>query len=66
MLPQIQGQPDILGRGHSRAVFVLAALKAEIAVLPGFLIGCIIFTILGSANTALYVASRTLFDWHER
>ena len=61
MLPQLQGQPDILGAGHSHAVFVLAALNAEIPVLPAVLTGCIIFSILSSANTALYVASRTLF-----
>ena len=61
MLPQFQGQPDILGTGHSRAVFVLAVIKARIRGLPSLLTGCIIFSILSSANTALYVASRTLF-----
>ena len=43
------------------AVFVLAPLEAGVKILPGFLSGCIIFCVLSSANTALYVASRTLF-----
>ncbi len=61
MLPRLQGQPDILGAGHSHVVFVLAAIKAGIPGLSSFLTGCVIFSILSSANTALYVASRTLF-----
>ena len=43
------------------AVFILATQEAGVKVLPGFLSGCIIFCVLSSANTALYVASRTLF-----
>ena len=61
LLPQLEGQPDITGTGHSRAVFILAALKAKIPGLPSFLTGCIIMSVLSAANTALYVASRTLF-----
>lgn len=61
LLPQLLRQSDILGQGNSYAIFVLAMLKARIPVLPGFLTGCIIFSILSAANTALYVASRTLF-----
>ena len=43
------------------AIFILAPFEANIRVLPGFIAGCIIFTVMSCANTALYVASRTLF-----
>jgi amino acid transporter len=36
-------------------------MSANIPTLPGFLNGCLILAILSAANTALYVASRTLF-----
>lgn len=43
------------------AIFMLAPLEAGVKGLPGFLSGCLIFCVLSSANTSLYVASRTLF-----
>ena len=45
----------------TKPYFVLAAFEAGTKSLPGFLSGCVIFCVLSSANTALYVASRTLF-----
>jgi len=42
-------------------ILLLAPSEASIRVLPGFLAGCAMFCILSCANTALYVASRTLF-----
>lgn len=42
-------------------ILLLGPSEASIRFLPGFLAGCAIFCILSGANTALYVASRTLF-----
>ncbi len=47
--------------GPGMPILLLAPSEASIRVLPGFLAGCAIFCILSCANTALYVASRTLF-----
>lgn len=43
------------------AIFILAPFEAGVKTLPSILSGCVIFCVLSSANTALYVASRTLF-----
>ena len=63
-LPQIyggisahQGEPV----HNSRAVIVVAALKAGYTGTAGLLNGCIIFSALSNSNTALYIASRTLY-----
>lgn len=57
-----QRDAPAVARGHKYTpIFILAPLNARIRVLPGFLSGCIIFCLLSCANTALYVASRTLF-----
>ena len=59
-LDQRDGTADQSQDGYV-AIFVLAPLNARIQTLPGFLSGCVIFCVLSCANTALYVASRTLF-----
>lgn len=46
---------------RSTAVVVLAAQQAGYKIIPGFLTGCMIFSVLSASNTALYVASRTLY-----
>lgn len=56
-----RSSPEAENNHKSIAIFVLVPLEAGIHVLPGFLTGCIIFCLLSCANTALYVASRTLF-----
>lgn len=43
------------------SIIMIAATNSEISVLPGLLNGCLIMTVLSAANTALYVASRTLY-----
>jgi len=43
------------------AVAVIALHNANIPTLPGFINGCLIMAVLSASNTALYVASRTLF-----
>ncbi len=43
------------------AVVVIAVQNAKIPSLPGFLNGCLIMAVLSASNTALYVASRTLY-----
>jgi yeast amino acid transporter len=45
----------------SFSLLVLAAEQAGINGFPGFLNACLIFSCLSAANTALYVASRTLY-----
>lgn len=46
---------------NSRAIIVIAAFKAGYTRAAGFLNGCIIFSALSASNTALYIASRTLY-----
>lgn len=46
---------------QTNAIVVIAVLNANKPDLPGFLNGCLIMAVLSAANTALYVASRTLF-----
>ena len=45
----------------SRAIVVIAALQSGYRRIPGFLNGCMIFSAVSAANTALYTASRTLY-----
>ena len=52
---------DAAAHNTSIAIFVLAPLEAGIRVLPGLLSGFMFFFGISCANTALYVASRTLF-----
>jgi amino acid transporter len=76
-LPQFFGQAlvdindtDLLGRSpftwnhpssRSYAAPVIAVLQVGIAALPGVLTGFLVYSGLSAANTALYVASRTLY-----
>lgn len=46
----------------SNSAFVISAYNAELAGLPDVITIFLILTALSSANTALYVASRTLYD----
>jgi yeast amino acid transporter len=46
---------------QTNAIIIIAILNANKPSLPGFLNGCLIMAVLSAANTALYVASRTLF-----
>ena len=46
---------------NSRAVIVIAAFRAGYTRSAGFLNGCMIFSALSASNTALYIASRTLY-----
>ncbi|MCJ1469251.1 hypothetical protein MMC07_007884 [Pseudocyphellaria aurata] len=46
-------------RTHSAPV--IAAIRAQIGILPGIITACFIYSALSAANTALYVASRALF-----
>lgn len=43
------------------SIIMIAAMNAKIPILPGFLNSCLIMAIVSAANTALYVASRTLY-----
>jgi yeast amino acid transporter len=45
----------------SSAIVIIALIEAGERKLPGILNGCLIFSVISGANTALYVASRTLF-----
>lgn len=49
------------GRPRSRAVIIIAAVEAGYPKTPGFLNGCMIFAALSASNTALYIASRSLY-----
>jgi len=74
-LPQFFGQAlvslDDPNLGHvprkwpdssrSTAAPVIAVLQAGISALPGVLTGFLVYSGLSAANTALYVASRTLY-----
>ncbi len=76
-LPQFFGQalvdsndPDFLGHtlftwnhpsSRSSAAPVVAILQVGVAALPGVLTGFLVYSGLSAANTALYVASRTLY-----
>lgn len=46
---------------NSRAIIVIAALRAGHTRTAGLLNGCMIFSALSAANTALYISSRTLY-----
>ncbi len=54
---QAKGEPI----HNSRAVIVIAALRAGYTRSAGLLNGCMIFSALSASNTSLYVASRTLY-----
>jgi amino acid transporter len=54
--PTVNNTPN-----SSSSVLIIAAINAKIKGLPGLLNGCLIFAALSSANTALYVASRSLY-----
>jgi yeast amino acid transporter len=45
----------------STSIVIIAAWRAGYKTLGGFLNGCLIFSALSTANTSLYVASRSLF-----
>ena len=49
------------GRSRSRAIIIIAAIEAGYPKMAGFLNGCMIFAALSASNTALYVASRSLY-----
>ena len=46
---------------NSRAVIVITAFRAGYRRTAGLLNGCMIFSALSAANTALYISSRTLY-----
>ena len=46
---------------RTRAIIVIAAIKAGYKQMPGFLNGCMIFSALSASNTSLYIASRALY-----
>ena len=66
-LPQIYGgvnEDSVKTDGtqsRSRAIFVIAALQAGYTRIPGLLNGFMIFSALSASNSALYIASRTLY-----
>lgn len=66
-LPQIYGgisQASVeMGQSvhNSTAIIVIAALEAGYTRSAGLLNGCMIFSALSAANTALYLSSRTLY-----
>lgn len=66
-LPMIYSKGNEGGNGSTRsthqstALVVLVAQKYGYRMLPGFLTGCMIFSILNTSNTALYIASRALY-----
>ena len=66
-LPQIYGGINQLppktdeAVHNSRAVIVIAALRAGYTRSAGLLNGCMIFSALSASNTSLYIASRTLY-----
>ncbi|ODV71576.1 uncharacterized protein CYBJADRAFT_131197 [Cyberlindnera jadinii NRRL Y-1542] len=49
------------GSNASASPFVIAIKTAEIKVLPGFINGCLLIFVGSSANTDLYLGSRTLY-----
>lgn len=46
---------------HSDSAVILATYNAGRTNLAGFINGCLIFSVISAANTALYVASRVLY-----
>ena len=50
-----------VGYPRTTNLAVLAAAEAGLKTMPGFLNGCYIFSVLSASNSALYVASRTLY-----
>ncbi len=50
----------------SRAIIVIAAFRAGYTRAAGLLNGCMIFSALSASNTALYIASRTLYGMTRR
>jgi amino acid transporter len=47
--------------GTSRAIIIIAALKGGYKQFPGLLNGCMMFSVLSAANTALYISSRAMY-----
>ena len=60
-LPEIDGGPEMQPLHNSSSIIVIAALRADYTRAAGFLNGCLILSALSCSNTALYVASRTLY-----
>lgn len=66
-LPQIYGGIDADYTGvrtepsRSQAIVIIAALRAGSPKISGLLNGCMIFSALSASNTALYIASRSLY-----
>ena len=46
---------------RSSSMMIIATKHAGLKIIPGFLNGCFIFSVLSASNTSLYVASRILF-----
>ena len=46
---------------QTNSIVIIAVYNAKIPTLPSFLNACLIMAVLSASNTALYVASRTLF-----
>jgi len=49
------------GQDHYNVLAVIAAQSHTDNVLPGLIVGCLIYTTVSSSNTVLYVASRALY-----
>lgn len=47
-------------RKGTTVISVLAAKSLTSRILPGFIVGCLIYTTVSASNTVLYVASRAL------
>lgn len=63
-LPQINGginEHPVKTTPRSRAIFVIAAIQAGYKRMPGLMNGCMIWSALSAANSALYIASRTFY-----
>ncbi len=65
-LPLISGDPSRNSTGTGKiyktdSILIIAALNAGYKKFPGLLSGFLIFAALSSANSALYVASRSLY-----
>jgi len=57
--PALSSLPD--QNSSAASVAMIVAMNSGIPLLPGFLNACLIIVVLSSANTALYVASRSLY-----
>ena len=57
-LPKMYGSAPT---NSTQAIIVIAAVEAGMKKFPSLLNGCMIFSALSASNTALYIASRTLY-----